>query len=131
MKSLACFLLAFLTVAGFTFAQDATTLASTGQIAAIGTNTPHTITANVKTAGGTTSMVFVVTDNTKFATAGLGVFGELKKGDNVKIEYVEKNGGARDAVQVSVEAPATTTPAKQQPPAKKTPSKKAPAKKKK
>lgn len=116
-------------------ADEATMLACSGKITALTTNTPRLITATVKIADGTTNLVFTVTDNTKFSTSGIGVYGDLKTGDNLQIEYKEKEGGTNEADRISVRnaytAPAkpATKPAAKKPAPKPAP-KKAPAKKK-
>ena len=116
-------------------ADEATMLACSGKITALTTNTPRLITATVKTAGGTTNLIFTVTDNTKFTTSGIGVYGELKRGDNLQIEYKERDGGTNEADRITVQN-AATTPATTPPkpaankPAPKPAAKKAPPKKK-
>jgi hypothetical protein len=116
--------------AGYTLAQDETTLAASGHITALGTNTPRSLVADVKISGGSTSKTFAVSENCKFMTAGIGVYGELKKGNNVMIEYIEKEGGTNLATQVTVQSAAPAQPAKTTAPAPKPPAKK-PQKKKK
>lgn len=110
---------------------EAMTVACAGQLTAVATNARR-ITADVKVVGGTTSKVFAVSDQCKITTKGFGVYDELKRGDNVLIEYVEKGGeneARKIAVQFASAPPAkSTTPAK--PPAKKPPPKKVPPKKK-
>lgn len=130
MKTILRVVFFLLALAGPSHADETTTLAATGQLTAVATNTPRKITATVKIAGGSTSMVFTVSENCRFATAGIGVYGDLKKWDNVQIEYVEKEGGTNEATQITVQTPATTQPVKTTTPTK-PPTKKSTAKKKK
>lgn len=126
MKRLA---LPVLLLAAAVQAQDDTLMACTGKIASIPTNEPRRLVVDAKIAGGATSTVFLVTDNCKFSTAGFGVFTDLKAGDNVSIEYAQKEGGTNEAARVTVQNAAPAKAATPKPPPKKTPPKKAPPKK--
>jgi hypothetical protein len=99
------------------------TLAATGHITALATNSPQWLRADIKTAGGTTSVVFNVSDNSRIVTSGLGVFSELKKGDPVSIEYTEAGGGTNVLKQLVVATPAATKPATTKPATKPAPKK--------
>lgn len=111
---------------------DQTTLACRGQLTAVATNARQ-ITAEIKVVGGTTSKVFVVSENCKITTKGMGVYNELRRGDNVEIEYLEKSAGVNEATRIAVQFASTAPakpPAKKAAPAKKPAPKKTPAKKK-
>ena len=96
---------------------ETTTLAASGQITALGAAKPHTITADVKSPDGTKSETFLVSESCKFMTSGIGVFDDLKKGDNVQIEYSKNDGGQLEASQITVQnlTPPPTSPPKKAP----------------
>ena len=108
-------------------------LACSGKLTAIPTNGRQVVAAVNLPGGAVTSMTFAVSESCKFSTAGFGVFGDLKAGDHVKMEYVQMDGGSNEVKVISVQnaAAATTPKPAAKPPAKKPAAAKKPAPKKK